>query len=43
MLLVFCCSPAQAGAQLRTGKLADGALTKFHLPNWVPAFAGVEK
>jgi len=39
----FVSTPAKAGAQSRAGQLADVMLTKFHLPNWAPAFAGVEK
>ncbi|TPG39893.1 extracellular solute-binding protein [Sphingomonas koreensis] len=34
-------SPAEAGAQLRAGALADAPQTNANLPNWAPASAGV--
>ena len=37
--MVVSSSPAKAGAQLPTGRLADAALDNLYLSNWAPAFA----
>ncbi|PTW44609.1 hypothetical protein C8J25_10937 [Sphingomonas faeni] len=38
---VIVTTPAEAGAQLGNGRLADAALRYLDLSNWAPAFAGV--
>jgi len=35
-------TPAKAGAQLGNDLLADAARDYFNLPDWAPAFAGVD-